>query len=165
MTVELEKERNPIIGIILFLLIPVAAGFILWNGIPGSKFNGVRPGIFFPLQTELPEDARFMDNRIKCDSKEALTAVQGALRKVQPDYPVEFVTVQLDNYQSGYKFRVSYPTYYAQRLDFSAGWPTFRKGSVVGDADLEAQVRSKDALLEKTIRDALEAYFKSKGAH
>lgn len=165
MAVELEKERTPIFKIILFLLIPVVAGYILWNGIPGSKFNGMRPGVFFPIQTELPEDARFMDNRIKCDSKEALIAVQTALRKVQADYPVEFVTVQLENYQSGYKFRVSYPTYFAQRLDFSAGWPTFRKGSVVGDAELEAQVKAKDDLLEKTIRDALEAYFKSKGAH
>ena len=165
MAVELEKERNPIIGITLFLLIPVVTGFILWNGIPGSKFNGVRSGIFFPLQTELPEDARFMDNRIKCDSKEALTAVQAALRKVQSDYPVQFVSVQLENFQSGYKFRVSYPTYYAQRMDFSAGWPIFRKGAIVGDADLDAQVKAKDDQLEKVIREALEAYFKSKGAH
>ena len=86
-------------------------------------------------------------------------------RAIAREHPVEFVTVQLENYQSGYKFRVSYPTYFAQRLDFSAGWPTFRKGSVVGDAELEAQVKAKDDLLEKTIRDALEAYFKSKGAH
>lgn len=165
MAVELEKERNPIFGIILFFLIPVVAGVILWHGVPGSQFNGMRPGIFFPIQAELPEDARFMDNRIKCDSKEALAAVQAALRKVRFDYPVEFVSVQLENYQSGYKFRVSYPTYYAQRLDFSAGWPTFRKGSIVGDAELEAEVKAKDDALEKAIRDALEAYFKSKGAH
>ena len=165
MAVELEKERNPIFGIILFFLIPVVAGVILWHGVPGSQFNGMCPGIFFPIQAELPEDARFMDNRIKCDSKEALAAVQAALRKVRSDYPVEFVSVQLENYQSGYKFRVSYPTYYAQRLDFSAGWPTFRKGSIVGDAELEAEVKAKDDALEKAIRDALEAYFKSKGAH
>ncbi|MGA0134503.1 MAG: hypothetical protein ACO3ND_09135 [Opitutales bacterium] len=165
MAVKLEKEGNPVVGIILFFLVPVVAGVVLWHGIPGSKFNGMRPGVFFPLQTELPEDARFMDNRIKCDSQEALVAVQSALRKVQSDYPVEFVTVRLENYASGYKFRVSYPTYFAQRLDFSDGWPTFRKGALVGDAELEAQVRTKDALLEKTIRDSLEAYFKSKGAH
>ncbi|MFM9000815.1 MAG: hypothetical protein ACKOLZ_04185 [Verrucomicrobiota bacterium] len=165
MTVELEKERNPLINIFLFFLIPVAAGVVLWFGVPGSKFNGMRPGVFFPIQAELPEDARFMDNRIKCDPKEALVAVQAALRKVQADYPVEFVSVQLENYQSGYKFRVSYPTYFAQRLDFSGGWPTFRKGSVVGDAELEAQVKAKDDALEKAIRDSLEAYFKSKGAH
>ena len=109
------------------------------------------------------DDARFMDNRIKCEPSEALKAVRAALLELRPDYPVERVSVKLENYPSGYKFQVRYVTYYAQKLNFG-GDKIFRRGSQVGDPAIDAEVKQKDAEIEKAIRDALESYFVSRGA-
>ena len=105
-----------------------------------------------------------MDNRIVCDSKEVLKDVRAALLTVKPDYPVDRVTVSLENYASGYKFKVRYVTYYAQRLNLFDKGKLFPRGSEVGDPALDAEVKAKDDELEGTIRKTLEAYFKSKGA-
>ena len=120
-------------------------------------------GIFFPFEVEFA-DARFMDHTIKCDSKEVTAEVRKALQKVKPDYPVAKAYVTLTNYPSGYKFHVAYVTYYGQRFSFS-GDKWFRRGVQVGEPTIDAELKSKDDVLEKAIRDAIEAYFKSKGAH
>jgi hypothetical protein len=83
--------------------------------------------------------------------------------ELRPDYPVERVTLKLENYASGYKFQVRYVTYYAQKLNIG-GDKIFRRGSQVGDPEIDAQVKQKDAEIEKAIRDALESYFVSRGA-
>lgn len=105
-----------------------------------------------------------MDHTIKCDSKEVTAEVRKALQKVKPDYPVAKAYVTLTNYPSGYKFHVTYATYYGQRFSFS-GDKWFRRGVQVGEPTIDAELKSKDDELEKAIRDAIEAYFKSKGAH
>ena len=123
----------------------------------------LQTGIFFPFEVEFA-DARFMDHTIKCDSKEVTAEVRKALQKVKPDYPVAKAYVTLTNYPSGYKFHVTYATYYGQRFSFS-GDKWFRRGVQVGEPTIDAELKSKDDELEKAIRDAIEAYFKSKGAH
>jgi hypothetical protein len=110
------------------------------------------------------DDARFMDHQIKCDSKEVTAEVRKALVKVMPDYPVAKATVFLTNYPSGYKFHVNYATYYGQHFSFS-GEKWFRRGAQVGEPTIDAEIKAKDDVLEKAIRDTIEAYFKSKGAH
>ncbi|MCE2685150.1 MAG: hypothetical protein LW857_08340 [Verrucomicrobiae bacterium] len=105
-----------------------------------------------------------LDNRIVCESKDALRDVRAALQAVKPDYPVERVTVSLENYASGYKFKVRYITYYGQRLNLFEKGKLFRRGSEVGDPVLDAEVKRLDDELEGAIRKALETYFKSKGA-
>jgi hypothetical protein len=77
---------------------------------------------------------------------------------------VASASVVLTNYQSGYKFHVNYVTYYGQRFSFS-GEKLFRRGVQVGEPTIDAQLKAKDDELEKAIRDTIEAYFKSKGAH
>ncbi len=123
----------------------------------------MQTGIFFPFEVEFA-DARFMDHTIKCDSKEVTAEVRKALQKVKPDYPVAKAYVTLTNYPSGYKFHVTYATYYGQRFSFS-GDKWFRRGVQVGEPTIDAELKSKDDVLEKAIRDSIEAYFKSKGAH
>ncbi|MEO0039120.1 MAG: hypothetical protein RIS38_68 [Verrucomicrobiota bacterium] len=161
--VKLKKPMHPVAGLASMIGVTLVSCLILYYGIPGTSFNGLRTGVFFPMDAEF-SDARFMDNQIKCDSREAAAQVRAALRKINPDYPVDKVVVQLTNYSSGYKFQVAYQTYYAQRLAFGGG-KLFRRGAEVGDPAIDAEVKAKDEALEKAIRDSLEAYFKSKGAH
>jgi hypothetical protein len=138
------------------------SGSLLYWGVPTTEFHGLQTGIFFPFEVEF-DDARFMDNKIKCDSKEVTAEVRKALQKVKPDYPVDQASVTLTNYPSGYKFHVSYVTYYGQRFSFS-GEKLFRRGVQVGEPTIDAELKSKDDAFEKAIRDTIEAYFKSKGA-
>jgi hypothetical protein len=93
-----------------------------------------------------------------------LKDIRAALLAVKPDYPVDRVTLSLENYASGYKFKVRYITYYAQRLNLFEQGKLFRRGSEVGDPALDAEVKAKDDELEGAIRKSLETYFKSKGA-
>lgn len=143
--------------------VTLVSGAILYFGVPGTPFHGLQTGIFFPMDVDFA-DVRFMDHLIKCDSKEATAQVRLALRKVKADYPVERAEVQLTNYPSGYKFQVRYATYYGQRLSLG-GEKIFRRGTQVGEPGIDAELKSRDEELERTIRDTLEAYFKSKGAH
>jgi hypothetical protein len=161
--VQLKKPMHPLANLASMLAVTIVSVLILYYGIPGTSFNGLRTGVFFPMDAEF-SDARFMDNQLKCDSRGASAQVREALRKFNPDYPVDKVVVQLTNYSSGYKYHVSYQTYYAQRMAFGGG-KLFRRGAEVGDPAIDAEVKAKDEALEKVIRDALEAYFKSKGAH
>ena len=94
----------------------------------------------------------------------AVTLVSAALLKVKPDYPVAKASVFLTNYPSGYKFHVTYASYYGQHFSFS-GEKWFRRGAQVGEPTIDAEIKAKDDEFEKAIRDAIEAYFKSKGAH
>ena len=162
-SVELKKPMSPAVAILSLVAVSVISFAILYFGIPGTGFRGLQTGIFFPFEVEFA-DARFMDHAIKCDSKEVTVEVRKALRKVKADYPVDKAYVTLTNYPSGYKFHVSYVTYYGQRFSFlSDKW--FRRGVQVGEPTIDAELKSKDDELEKAIRDTIEAYFKSKGAH
>ena len=162
-SVELKKPMHPAVALLALAAVTGVSGAVLYWGVPGSEFHGLHTGIFFPFETEF-SDARFMDNKIKCESKEVTAEVRKALRQVRPDYPVDKAYVTLTNYSSGYKFHVSYVTYYGQRFSFSAD-PWFRRGVQVGEPTIDAELKSKDDAFEKAIRDAIEAYFKSKGAH
>jgi hypothetical protein len=162
-SVELKKPMSPVVGLLSLAAVSLVSFAILYGGVPGTGFRGLQTGVFFPFEVEFA-DARFMDNKIRCDSKEVTAEVRKALRQVKPDYPVEKAYVTLTNYASGYKFHVSYVTYYGQRFSFSADqW--FRRGVQVGEPTIDAELKAKDDALEKAIRDTIEAYFKSKGAH
>ena len=160
--VKLQKETSPVFIWVVFFLISTVTMGVLFVGIPGSGFNGLRSGVYFDMEAGF-DDARFMDSRIKCESSEALKGIRAALVELRSDYPVERVTLKLENYPSGYKFQVRYVTYYAQKLNFG-GDKIFRRGSQVGDPEIDAQVKQKDAEIEKAIRDTLESYFVSRGA-
>ncbi len=162
-SVELKKPMHPAVVLACLAAVTGVTGSVLYWGVPGTEFHGLQTGIFFPFEVEF-DDARFMDNKIKCESKEVTAEVRKALQKIKPDYPVELASVTLTNYPSGYKFHVSYVTYYGQRFSFS-GEKLFRRGVQVGEPTIDAELKSKDDAFEKAIRDAIEAYFKSKGAH
>jgi hypothetical protein len=163
MAVQLKSETSPLVTIVLLFAVTSVTMLVMYLGIPGTGFHGLRAGVHFDLEAGF-EDARFMDNRIKCESAEALREVQNALVAIKSDYPIERVTVKLENYASGYKFAVRYVTYYAQRLNLGGEGKFFRRGAQVGDAELDREVKAKDDELEKAIRGALEKYFKAKGA-
>ena len=161
--VKLQKESNPVVTLLSLMGITLITLIIMYAGLPGTGFHGIKAGVYFDMESGF-EDARFMDNRIVCDSKDALKDIRAALLAVKPDYPVDRVTLSLENYASGYKFKVRYITYYAQRLNLFEQGKLFRRGSEVGDPALDAEVKAKDDELEGAIRKSLEAYFKSKGA-
>ena len=162
-SVELKKPMHPAVVLLALAAVSGVTGSVLYWGMPGSEFHGLQTGIFFPFEVQFA-DARFMDNKIRCESKEVTAEVRKALRKIKPDYPVEKASVILTNYPSGYKFQVSYVTYYGQRFSLS-GEKFFRRGVQVGDPVIDAELKAKDDAFEKAIRDTIEAYFKSKGAH
>ena len=162
-SVELKKPMHPAVVLLALAAVSLVSFAVLYFGIPGTGFRGLQTGIFFPFEVEFA-DARFMDNKIKCESKEVTAEVRKALVKVMPDYPVAKASVFLENYPSGYKFKVSYASYYGQHFSFS-GEKWFRRGAQVGEPTLDAEIKAKDDVLEKAIRDTIEAYFKSKGAH
>ncbi len=163
MAVKLQSESNPIVTMLWLLVVSLATFIFMYLGVPGTGFHGLRGGVFFDMDAGF-DDARFMDNRIVCDSQEALKQIKEALLKVKPDYPVSRVTLRFENYPSGYKYQVRYVTYYAQHLNLFGEGKIFRRGSQVGDPDLDKEVKEKDEALEKAIRTTLEQYFKSKGA-
>ena len=162
-SVELKKPMHPMAVMASLLGVTLLSCALLYFGVPGTAFHGMKSGVFFPMQVEF-DDARFMDHLIKCDSKEVTAEVRKALVKVMPDYPVAKASVFLTNYPSGYKFHVNYATYYGQHFSFS-GEKWFRRGAQVGEPTIDAEIKAKDDVLEKVIRDTIEAYFKSKGAH
>ena len=162
-SVELKKPMHPMAVMASLLGVTLLSCALLYFGVPGTAFHGMKSGLFFPMQVEF-DDARFMDHLIKCDSKEVTAEVRKALVKVQPDYPVAKASVFLTNYPSGYKFHVTYASYYGQHFSFSSEkW--FRRGAQVGEPTIDAEIKAKDDAFENAIRDAIEAYFKSKGAH
>jgi len=162
-SVELKKPMHPMAVMASLLGVTLLSAALLYFGVPGTAFHGMKSGVYFPMDVEF-EDARFMDNKIKCESKEVTAEVRKALVKVMPDYPVAKASVSLTNYSSGYKFHVSYATYYGQHFSFG-GEKWFRRGAQVGEPTIDAEIKAKDDVLEKVIRDTIEAYFKSKGAH
>ena len=162
-SVELKKPMHPL-AVMAGVVGPTLLGaLVIYFGAPFVAFNGIKSGVFFPMDVVF-EDARFMDNKIKCTSAEVTAEVRKALLKVKPDYPVAKASVFLTNYPSGYKFHVTYASYYGQHFSFS-GEKWFRRGAQVGEPTIDAEIKAKDDVLEKAIRDAIEAYFKSKGAH
>jgi hypothetical protein len=162
-SVELKKPMHPMAVMASLIAVTLVSVALLYFGVPGTAFNGMKSGVFFPMDVEF-DDARFMDHQIKCSSADVTAEVRKALLKVKPDYPVAKASVFLTNYPSGYKFHVTYASYYGQHFSFS-GEKWFRRGAKVGEPTLDAEIKAKDDVLEKAIRDAIEAYFKSKGAH
>ena len=163
-SVELKKPMHPMAVMASLIAVTLVSAAVIYFGVPGTPFpNGMRSGVFFPFVRGF-DDARYMDPKIKCDSKEVTEEVRKALVKFKPDYPVAKVSVILTNYSSGYMFHVNYATYYGQHFSFS-GEKWFRRGDKVGEPTIDAEIKAKDDALEKVIRDAIEAYFKSKGAH
>jgi hypothetical protein len=162
-SVELKKPIHPLAPIGSLIFVSIVSVALLYFGVPGTPFNGMKSGVFFPMDVEF-DDARFMDHQIKCSSADVTAEVRKALLKVKPDYPVAKASVFLTNYPSGYKFHVTYATYYGQHFSFS-GEKWRRRGAQVGEPTIDAEIKAKDDELEKAIRDAIEAYFKSKGAH
>lgn len=161
-SVELKKPMHPALVLLGLAAVTGVSGSLLYWGVPTTEFHGLQTGIFFPFEVEF-DDARFMDNKIKCESKEVTAEVRKALQQIKSDYPVDKAFVTLTNYSSGYKFHVGYVTYYGQRFSFS-GEKLFRRGVQVGEPAIDAELKSKDDAFEKAIRAAIEAYFKSKGA-
>ena len=162
-SVELKKPMHPTVVLLALAAVTGVSGAVLYFGVPTTEFHGLQTGIFFPFEVEFA-DARFMDNKIKCESKEVTAEVRKALQKIKPDYPVDKAYVTLTNYPSGYKFHVTYVTYYGQRLALGED-KLFRRGVQVGEPKIDAELKAKDDAFEKAIRDTIEAYFKSKGAH
>jgi hypothetical protein len=162
-SVKLKKPMHPALVLLGLAAVTGVSGSVLYYGVPNTEFHGMQTGIFFPFEVEFA-DARFMDHTIKCDSKEVTAQVRKVLQTMKPDYPVAKAYVTLTNYPSGYKFNVTYATYYGQRFSFS-GDKWFRRGVQVGEPTIDAELKSKDDAFEKAIRDTIEAYFKSKGAH
>lgn len=160
--VKLKQSLHPALVLVGLLTVTGLTGAVLYNGIPGTEFHGMQTGIFFPMQVAFA-DARFMDNRIVCKSSEVTAEVHKALLKIKPDYPVGLAAVELENYPSGYKFRVSYATFYGQRIDLQAE-KYFRRGARIGDPVIDAELKSRDDAFDKAIRETIEAYFKAKGA-
>ena len=163
-SVELKKPMHPMAVMGSLLAVSLVSAAVIYFGVPGTSFpNGMRSGVFFSLDRKF-DDARPMDHKIKCSSAEVTAEVCKALLKVKPDYPVAKASVLLTNHSWGYQFHVTYASYYGQHFSFS-GEKWFRRGDKVGVPTLDAEIKAKDDELEKAIRDAIEAYFKSKGAH
>ena len=162
-SVKLQKETPTWMKLSITSGITVLIFLALYFGIPGTGFNGVQSGVYFDMESGV-EDAYFMDNKIKCTSEEAESVVRAALSTLRKDYPTDRVSVKIENYSSGYRYQVRFVTYYAQRFSLFGEGPIFQRGIQVGDPQLDAQVKKLDDEIEKTIRDSLEYYFRSKGA-
>ncbi len=171
MAVKLQSQKtNPVFGVALFVLLPLVTLGVFYFGIPGTEFNGVRPGIFFGMDYHYNNGmnnsgaGRIMDNRIVCTSAEAQAYVRQRLNVTfGGSYPTQSFVITLVNYPAGYKYQYSCKTWYAQRLNIG-GSPFFRKGAEVGDAQLDAEVALKHKTVTDAVESALEDYFKSKGA-
>ena len=170
MAVKLQSQKpNPVANLVLFVLVPFLTLIVLYFGIPGTHFNGVRAGVFFGMDYVYSNGfgnegaGRIMDPTIRCTSSEAQAFVRAELRRTLPEYPADDVTVEISVYPSGYHYQYRCSTWYAQKL-FSGG-RFFRKGAQVGDPELDAELAAKHGEVTRAIAAALEAYFKSKGAH
>lgn len=170
MAVKLQsRQANPLVNVLMFVLIPVITLSVLYFGIPGTHFNGVRSGVFFGMTYDYNNGygnagaGRIMDSSIKCSAAEAQNFVRLELARTLPGYPADSFTIEMEVYPSGYRYRYRCQTWYAQKL-FSGG-RLFRKGSAVGDPDLDATLVTQHGQVVQAINGALDAYFKSKGAH
>jgi len=67
MAVKLQKETSPLTTIVLLATVTTVTMLVLYLGIPGTGFHGLRAGVHFDMEAGF-EDARFMDNRLKCES-------------------------------------------------------------------------------------------------
>ena len=64
MAVKLQKETSPLATIALLATVTTVTILVLYLGIPGTGFHGLRAGVHFDMEAGF-EDARFMDNRLK----------------------------------------------------------------------------------------------------
>ena len=65
-SVELKKPMHPMAVMASLIAVTLVSVALLYFGVPGTAFNGMKSGVFFPMDVEF-DDARFMDNKIKCD--------------------------------------------------------------------------------------------------
>ncbi len=170
MAVKLQsRQANPVVNVLLFVLVPIVTLGVLYFGIPGTHFNGVQPGVFFGMAYDYSNGygnagaGRIMDPTIKCSAEEAQKFVRIELARVLPTYPADTFTIEMEVYPSGYRYRYRCQTWYAQKM-FSGG-RLFRKGAAVGDPELDAELSARHSEVTQAINGAIEAYFKSKGAH
>ena len=171
MAVKLQSQKaNPAVTLALFVLIPILTLGVLYGGVPGTEFKGVRAGVFFGMNFNFNNGfngqgaGRIMDSTIKCTSAEAQDFVRRRLRTFEDgQYPADSFTIEIEAYPAGYRYRYTCLTWYAQKL-FSGG-RFFRKGAQVGDEALDAEVGAKHEALTRFIEKAVDDYFRSKGAH
>lgn len=171
MAVRLQSQKsNPAVKAALLVVIPLVTLGVLYAGIPGTAFNGVRAGVFFGMKFNFSNGfngqgaGRIMDSTIKCTSAEAQAFVRAKLREFDGgSYPADSFSIEIEAYPAGYRYRYSCQTWYAQKL-FTGG-RFFRKGAQVGDEALDAQVGAKHEALTRAIEAAIDGYFRSKGAH
>lgn len=173
MAVKLNSQKsNPVFGVLLFILVPMISACVFYFGLPGTTYNGVRSGVFFGMDYAYNNGfggegaGRIMDNRIVCTSAEAQAFVRQRLGVIfGGSYPTDSFVIQLENYPSGYRYRYTCKTWYAQRMNFGGEGRFFRKGAQVGDAELDTKVAAQHKTVTDAVESALEEYFKSKGAH
>jgi hypothetical protein len=171
MAVRIDNQKpNPAVRALLLVVIPLVTLGILYAGMPGTAFNGVRAGVFFGMRFNFNNGfngqgaGRIMDSTIKCTSAEAQEFVRGKLRTFDGGrYPADSFSIEIEAYPAGYRYRYSCQTWYAQKL-FTGG-RLFRKGAQVGDEALDAEVGAKHEALTRAIEAAIDGYFRSKGAH
>lgn len=171
MAVQLKSQStNPALRLVLLVVIPLVTLGILYGGIPGTNFNGVRAGVFFGMRFNFNNGfngqgaGRIMDSTIKCNSAEAQAFVREKLQTFDGGaYPANSFTLEIEAYPAGYRYRYQCQTWYAQKL-FSGG-RFFRKGAQVGDPALDADVGARHEALTRAIEAAIDGYFRSKGAH
>lgn len=171
MAVKLQSQKSSSPATLaLFVLIPVVTLGVLYAGIPGTAFNGVRSGVFFGMAFQFNNGfdgqgaGRIMDSTIKCTSAEAEDFVRRKLRTFDGgSYPAESFAIEIEVYPAGYRYRYRCLTWYAQKL-FTGG-RFFRKGAQVGDDALDAEVGAKHEALTRFIEKSVDEYFRSKGAH
>lgn len=170
MAVKLQSRKpNPAVNAVMFVLVPVVTLVVLYLGIPGTNFNGVRAGVFFGMSFDYNNGmgnegaGRIMDPTIKCSAAEAQSFVRAELARTMPAYPADSFVIQMEVYPSGYRYRYRCQTWYGQKL-FSGG-RFFRKGAAVGDPELDADIAARHGEVVRAVNGAIEAYFKSKGAH
>ncbi len=171
MAVRIDNQKtNPALRALLLVVIPLATLGVLYAGVPGTAFNGVRAGVFFGMRFSFNNGfngqgaGRIMDSTIKCTSAEAQAFVRGQLRNLDGGrYPADSFVIEIEAYPAGYRYRYSCQTWYAQKL-FSGG-RLFRKGAQVGDEALDAEVGARHEALTRAIEAAVDGYFRSKGAH
>jgi hypothetical protein len=171
MAVRIDNQKpNPAARVILLVVIPLVTLAVIYGGIPGTAFNGVRAGVFFGMKFHFSNGyngqgaGRIMDSTIKCTSAEAQAYVRAQLRGFDGgNYPADSFTMEIEAYPAGYRYRYSCQTWYAQKL-FTGG-RFFRKGAQVGDEALDADVGARHEALTRAIEAAIDGYFRSKGAH
>ena len=94
-SVELKKPMHPLAVMGSLIAVTAVSAALLYFGVPGTAFHGMKSGVFFPMDVEF-DDARFMDNKIKCDSKEVTAEVLDVIAELRASaQPLILVTHEM----------------------------------------------------------------------